>query len=76
MAFWESLGANGVLVVVYTVYKLFDRCLHSKCRYTKEHGLDYDLGDPTDAPADMEKIAELLKSRSLHHKSSNNSSSV
>ena len=73
MSFWESLGANAILAGVYVIYKVFDRCMHSKCKYNKEGGLDFDLGDPTDAATDMGKIAELLKSRSLHHKSSNNS---
>lgn len=68
MAFYDSLGANAVLAAVYVVYKLLDRCLHSKCRYNRDGGLDFDLGDQTDAVADMDKIAELIKSRSLHHK--------
>ena len=68
MAFYDSLGANAVLAAVYVVYKLLDRCLHSKCRYNRDGGLDFDLGDQTDALADMDKIAELIKSRSLHHK--------
>ena len=68
MTFYDSLGANAVLAAVYVVYKLLDRCLHSKCRYNRDGGLDFDLGDQTDAVADMDKIAELIKSRSLHHK--------
>ena len=68
MAFYDSLGANAVLAAVYVVYKLLDRCLHSKCRYNRDGGLDFDLGDQTDAVADMDKIAELIKSRSLLHK--------
>ena len=68
MAFYDSLGANAVLAAVYVIYKLLDRCLHSKCRYNRDGGLDFDLGDQTDAVADMDKIAELIKSRSLHHK--------
>ncbi len=68
MAFYDSLGANAVLAAVYVVYKLLDRCLHSKCRYNRDGGLDFDLGDQSDALADMDKIAELIKSRSLHHK--------
>ena len=68
MAFYDSLGANAVLAAFYVVYKVLDRCLHSKCRYNRDGGLDFDLGDQTDAVADMDKIAELIKSRSLHHK--------
>ena len=66
--FLESLGANAILAGVYVIYQLVNRCLHSKCRYNKEGGLDFDLGEVGDCPAtDMEKIAELLKSRSMHH---------
>ena len=65
--FIDGLGANAVLAAVYVAYKLLDRCLHSKCRYNREGGLDFDLGAPEDAVSDMNKIAELLKSRSLHH---------
>ena len=68
--FVQSLGANAILMAVYVVYKVIDRCLHSKCRYNKDAGWDFDLGEPEDAATDMNKIAELLKSRSLHHKSS------
>lgn len=65
--FYESLGANAILFGVYLGYQMIQRCLHSKCRYNKEGGLDFDLGDPMDAVTDMSKIAELLKSRSMHH---------
>ena len=69
--FAESVAANALLVGVYVVYKIINRCLTSKCRYTREDGLDFDLGDtPTDAAADMERISELLKARSLHHRGS------
>ena len=71
--FIEGLGANAVLAAVYVVYKIIDRCMHSKCRYNREGGLDFDLGSPEDAVTDMNKIAELLKSRSLHHAKSSNS---
>ena len=66
--FIESLGANAVLAAVYVVYKILDRCMHSKCRYNRDGGLDFDLGAPEDAANDMQKIAELLKARSLHHR--------
>ena len=68
MSFWESLGANAILAGAYVGYQLINRCLHSKCRYNKEGGLDFDLGEPNDATADMDKIAELLRSRSERHK--------
>lgn len=69
MSFFDSLGANAVLAAVYVVYKLLDRCLHSKCRYNRDGGLDFDLGDQTDDPVqDLEKLAELIKSRSMLHK--------
>ena len=68
MSFGESLGANAILAGFYVGYQLINRCLHSKCRYNKEGGLDFDLGEPMDAAADMDKIAELLRSRSERHK--------
>ena len=68
MGFGESLGANAVLFCVYVAYQLIQRCMHSKCRYNKEGGLNFDLGEPSAAVTDMEKIAELIKARSLHHK--------
>ena len=75
--FAESVAANGLLVGVYVAYKIVNRCLTSKCRYTKENGLDFDLGaTPEDAAAEMDKIAELLKSRSLHHRNNSPNNSV
>ena len=71
--FWESVAANALLAGVYVVYQLVNRCLHSKCRYNRDGGLDFDLGETSDPTVDMEKIAELLKQRSLHHKSPSNS---
>ena len=71
--FWESVAANALLAGVYVVYQLVNRCLHSKCRYNRDGGLDFDLGETSDHTVDMEKIAELLKQRSLHHKSPSNS---
>ena len=68
MSFWESLGANAILAGAYVGYQLINRCLHSKCRYNKEGGLDFDLGEPIDAVTDMGKIAELIRARSEHHK--------
>ena len=68
MGFIDSLGANAVLAAVYVVYKLLDRCLHSKCRYNRDGGLDFDLGDQSDAVQDLDKLAELIKSRSILHK--------
>ncbi len=75
--FAESVAANALLVGVYVVYKLINRCLTSKCRYTREDGLDFDLGStPADAANDMEKIAELLKARSMHHRGGSPSNSI
>lgn len=71
--FWESVAANALLAGVYVVYQLVNRCLHSKCRYNRDGGLDFDLGDGNDPTMDMEKIAELLKQRSMHHKTPSNS---
>ena len=65
---YNNLFANGLLAGFYVVYKILDRCMHSKCRYTKTDGFAFDLdGDPgEDCPAtDMEKIAELLKNRAM-----------
>ena len=74
--FAESVAANALLVGVYIGYKMVNRCLTSKCRYSKEDGWDFDLGEtaPADAATDMEKIAELLKSRSLHHRNNSGES--
>ena len=67
--FMENLYANAILAGGYLVYKIFDRCLHSKCKFTKDGGLDFDLGDPEDcASTDMAKLGELLKQRSQHYK--------
>lgn len=76
MSFWESLGANAILAGAYVGYQLINRCLHSKCRYNKEKGFDFDLGEPLDAAADMGKIAELLRSRSERHKKVSDSGSA
>ena len=67
--FMENLYANAILAGGYLVYKIFDRCLHSRCKFTKEGGLDFDLGDPDDSPAvDMAKLGDLLKQRSQHYR--------
>ena len=68
MSFWDSLGANAVLAAAYVAYQVVNRCLHSKCRYNKEGGLDFDLGEPMDAATDMGKIADLIRARSELHK--------
>ena len=65
---FNNLLANGVLAAFYVGYKCIDRCMHSKCRYTKTDGFQFDLdGEPGEetAATDMSKIAELLKSRAL-----------
>ena len=66
--FWSSVGANALLALGYTAFKIFDRCSKSKCKMDKEHGFQFDLGDPEDCPAtDMSNLADLLKARSQHH---------
>jgi hypothetical protein len=65
---YNNLLANGVLAGFYVVYKILDRCMHSRCKYTKVDGFAFDL-DPEEegeCPVnDMERIAELLKSRAM-----------
>ena len=65
----NNLLANGLLAAAYVLYKVIDRCLHSKCKYSTVEGLVFDLdqGDAECPATDMEKIAELLKSRALVH---------
>lgn len=64
----NNLLANGLLAAAYVLYKVIDRCLHSKCKYSTVEGLVFDLDQAEECPAtDMEKIAELLKSRALLH---------
>lgn len=68
-SFWNSLLANGVLALAYTLYKVFDRCANSKCKMNKQEGFTFDLGDPAQCPSvELEKLSELLKSRSMHYK--------
>ena len=65
---YNNLLANGLLAAFYVVYKIIDRCMHSKCRYTKTDGFQFDLdGEPdSENPAqDMSKLAELIKSRAM-----------
>ena len=67
--FWNSMLANGILAAAYAIYKIFDRCANSKCKMNKQEGFAFDLGDPAEcAGAELEKISELLKSRSMHYK--------
>ena len=64
----NNLLANALLAGFYVVYKVLDRCMHSKCRYTKAQGFQFDLdGEPgEECPAsDMQQIADLLKSRAM-----------
>jgi len=66
----NNLLANGLLAGFYVVYKILDRCMHSKCKYTKDDGFAFDLdgAEEGECPvSDMQKIAELLKSRALVH---------
>ena len=67
---YNNMLANALLAGFYVAYKVVDRCLHSKCRYTKDQGFTFDLdGDPQEGVAcpatDMEKIAEIIKSRAM-----------
>ena len=64
-----NLLANGVLALAYAIYKICDRCMHSKCKYTATDGLAFDLDGPNEESpvSDMDRIAELLKSRAVHH---------
>jgi len=66
---FNNLLANGVLALAYAIYKVVDRCMHSKCKYTATDGLAFDLDGPDgECPVnDMERIAELLKSRVAMH---------
>lgn len=68
--FWENMLANAVLGVAYLGYKILDRCLHSRCKYTAEKGFDFDMdgaGEPCPAN-DLSKIGDLLKQRSQLYK--------
>jgi hypothetical protein len=66
---FNNLLANGVLALAYAIYKVVDRCMHSKCKYTAADGLAFDLDGPDEeCPVnDMDRIAELLKSRAAMH---------
>ena len=66
----NNLLANAVLALAYGLYKVVDRCLHSKCKYDAVDGFSFDAdGGPEECAAtDMAKIADLLRSRAaLHH---------
>jgi hypothetical protein len=68
----NNLLANGVLALAYVGYKILDRCMHSKCKYTKDDGFAFDLDGADEGTeqcpvSDMQKIAELLKSRAMVH---------
>jgi hypothetical protein len=69
---FNDLLANAVLAACYILYKVVDRCMHSKCAYTQEDGLQFDIdGDDEgeECPAtDMQKIADLLQSRAALHR--------
>jgi hypothetical protein len=69
--FTQSVLANVVLGGVYITYKLMQKCLSSRCHYTRDGGLAFDLDGPTDdAPCpveDMQKIAEMIQARSKLH---------
>jgi len=64
----NNLLANALLAGFYVVYKVLDRCMHSKCRYTKANGFQFDLDGEQgeECPAsDMQQIADLLKNRAM-----------
>jgi len=68
----NNLLANALLALAYGLYKVVDRCMHSKCKYTKDGGLAFSLDETGECPAtDMEKIADLLRSRALVHSRGN-----
>lgn len=67
----NNLLANSLLALAYALYKVVDRCMHSKCNYTRDKGLVFSLDDDDKDPCpltDMQKIADLLKSRATVHK--------
>ena len=67
---WNNMLANAVLAAVYVGYKIVDRCMNSKCRYGAE-GLEFDISPEEgthDPGIEMEKIADILKSRALVHR--------
>ncbi len=65
----SNLFANALLLAAYVLYKTLDRCLHSKCKYSTVDGFTFDIDgqeDDDQCPAtDMERVADLLKSRAL-----------
>ena len=67
-SFLNSIYANVILAVAFGVYKVLERCMQSKCKYTRDEGLNFDLGD-ADCPAnDMDQISKLLRQRSILYK--------
>ena len=73
----NNLLANALLAGAYVLYKVIDRCMHSKCKYSTVEGLTFDIeGDGECPTTDMEKIADLLKSRALVHSKTNRGASV
>ena len=63
--FWENMIANAVLGAAYLLYKIMDRCLHSRCKYTADRGFDFDMDGSEPCPAtEMNKLGDLLKQRS------------
>ncbi len=74
--FTQSVLANVVLAGGYISYKVVHRCLSSRCHYTRDGGLEFDLDGPLDEDApcpveDMKKIAELIQARSKFHSTRN-----
>ena len=69
--FTQSALANVGLAAVYILYKVSHRCLTSRCRYTRDDGLVFDIdgeGGKEPCPVeDLHKIAEMIKRRSELH---------
>ena len=71
--FTQSVLANILLAGAYVGLKaittMVHRCRTSQCTYDNEQGLQFDLGESNECPVeDMEKLAELIKSRALEHR--------
>ena len=68
VTFMNSVYANILLAVAYGIYKVCDRCMQSKCKYTRDSGFAFDSESEPCPVDDMEKLSELLKQRSFMYK--------
>lgn len=67
--FWENMLANAILGVAYLAYKIVDRCAQSKCKYSTDKGLVFDLDNGEPCPVtDLNKISDMLKRRASQYK--------